>query len=352
MFAISDLAVPIIAAPMAGGPSTPELVAAAAKAGGFGFLAGGDRSLASLQEQVTALRARSEAPFGVNLMVRGDPAALTPTRAAAVAAYRARLQPWADRYNAVIPNPDPTHRDAWDEKLAWLTSHPVPVVSFIFGCPTAEEVSLLHGAGSAVGVTVTTPDDAEEAERRGANFLIVQGPEAGGHQGTWSVDAEPNALPLMQLLAAVDERVNLPLVAAGGISTGEKIAAALDGGASAVQLGTAFLRSQESGAHPLYKQLLADPAAPETSPTRAFSGRVAWGLRNPLMHELSAVAPAAYPEVNQMTKPIRAGSAKAGDPAALSLWAGTGYRTAQDHPAATIVASLWADAEAARADCA
>lgn len=346
MFRFENLDIPIVAAPMAGGPSTPDLVLAATAAGGFGFLAGGDRPIGSLKEQVDAVRTSSSAPFGVNLMVPGDPALLTEARAGEVAAYRQRLQPWADRFGVEIPDPAPSFRDDWDEKLSLLVNDPVACVSFIFGCSNEATISRLHEAGSSVAVTVTNVDDAMEAARRGVDVLIVQGPDAGGHQGTWSVAAGINTLPLPDLLAAVRDAVDVSLIAAGGVGAGRDIAQALARGASAVQIGTALVRTPECGASTLHKNMLASGRFTETMQTRAFSGRVARGLRNAFMDDLSGDAPMAYPEVNQMTKRIRGTAAGVGEPDGCSIWAGLSFALAADAPAVEVITTLWRDAKA------
>lgn len=163
-----------------------------------------------------------------------------------------------------------------------------------------------------------------------------------------TIRKKDETLELFPLLAQVRTAVRIPLVAAGGIMDGRGIAAALKAGASAVQLGTAFLRCPESGAHPLHKQALADPRFAETAVTRAFTGRPARGLVNRFMAEYRAMAPAAYPHVHHMTKPLRAASAKVGDPEGMSLWAGTGYRLARELPAAELVEELKRELEEAQ----
>lgn len=343
MFSFESLQVPIVISPMAGGPSTPALVRAAVEAGGFGFLAGGDRSPEQLLVEIEEARAGGY-PVGVNLMVPGDPALLTPERANAVERYREALRPWADRYGIELPPLDTTDQPAWRGKLEVLIEARVDVASSIFGCPTADEIAELREAGIAVGVTVTNVEDAIEAERRGADFLIVQGPLAGGHQGTWSMSAPVNQRSLDELLAAVRSRVNVPLLAAGGITTGADIRSMLNAGAVAVQMGTAFLRSDESGAAPMYKDALASGNYEETVPTRAFSGRVARAVANAFAREFTSIAPAAYGEVNNLTRAIRAASAAAGDPEGFSLYAGVGFAAAVEGGAGEIMARLWNDA--------
>lgn len=346
MFNFSDLAVPIVISPMAGGPSTPELVRSAIDAGGFGFLAAGYQSADQMEAEINAVRSDRERPVAVNLMVPDDPSLLTASRAQLVKDYRRTLQPWADKFGIALEPADTSDQPDWASKLDVLVHMGVNVASFIFGCPTATEISRLREAGIDVGATVTNIEDAQEAERRGCTFLIVQGPNAGGHQGTWSVDAPINHRPLPLLVAAVREVVSIPFIAAGGITTGQDIRAMLDAGAAAVQLGTAFLRSVECGASPVYKRALGSGEFAETMQTRAFSGRVARALANEFATTQTPFAPEAYPELNGLTKPIRAASAVATDPVAMSLYAGVGFASAEERPAGEIIANLWNQAQA------
>ncbi|QOR82919.1 nitronate monooxygenase [Geobacillus stearothermophilus] len=339
----STLPIPIIQAPMAGGVSTPELAAAVSNAGGLGFLAGGYKTAEAMKKEIHELRTLTDRPFGVNVFVPGD----KTVDEEAVERYRVALAAEAERFGASVGEPK-WEDDDWAAKLDVLLQERVPVVSFTFGCPDKEVIAALQKAGSFVIVTVTAVEEAEMAAEAGANALCVQGAEAGGHRASFGNDPEKDeALELFPLLARVRAAVRVPLAAAGGIMDGRGIAAALKAGASAVQLGTAFLRCPESGAHPLHKQALADPRFVETAVTRAFTGRPARGLVNRFMAEYRALAPAAYPHVHHMTKPLRAASAKAGDPEGMSLWAGTGYRLARELPAAELVEELKRELEEA-----
>lgn len=342
MFDLAELRTPIVAAPMAGGPSTPALVAAVGRAGGLGFLAAGYKTSQALAEQIDDLRGRTAAPFGVNLFVP-QPA----PDVASIARYREELAAEAARYDVALPEPDPGDDDGWDEKIALLLDQPVPVVSFTFGAPPDDVVAELHRVGTFVIATVTTVAEAESAAARGVDALCVQGPDAGGHNGTHDPCADPGSVPLLELIAATRERTPLPLIAAGGIVTGTDVADALRAGARAVQLGTVYLRTPESGAKPAHKRALADPRFTTTVVTRAFSGRPARGLRNRFIAEHDASAVPGYPLINQLTQPLRAAAAAQDDPDGLALWAGTGYRHATDTPAEALTTQLWESAQAA-----
>ncbi len=321
---------PVVVAPMAGGPSTPGLVIAAADAGALAFLAAGYKTAAALRAEMDAVRAGTGAPFGVNVFVPGAPA-----DRAALARYLAELEPEAAALG-VRPGTAGWDDDDWDAKLAALLAGPPAVVSFTFGCPGEDVIAALRAAGSQVWVTVTAPGEAAVAAARGADGLCVQGPEAGAHRGTFSASASPPAVPLHQLLRDVAAVTTLPLIAAGAIMGHADVRATMAAGAAAAQCGTAFLRCPESGAQSLHKAALADPVFTATAVTRAFTGRPARGLVNRFMLD-HPDAPAAYPEVHFATRPIRAAAAAAGDTGRMSLWAGEGYRAATERPAAEIV---------------
>ncbi|MFI9364929.1 nitronate monooxygenase [Kitasatospora sp. NPDC053057] len=334
---LDELAVPVIGAPMAGGASTPELVAAVNRAGGLGFLAAGYKSATGMAEQIAAVRKSTDRPYGVNLFVPAPPA-----DPAAVAAYRERLRPEAERWGVALPEEIGPDRDDWEAKLAALLADPVPVVSYTFGLPTAEEAAALRAVGTLQVGTVTTPEEARAAQAVGMDALCVQGPEAGGHRGTHRAADAPGELPLLELLPAVRVVTSLPLIAAGGLGDGAAIAAALRAGAAAVQLGTALLRSDESGASAAHRAALTE--LPETVVTRAFTGRPARGLRNAFIDRHGPYAPSAYPEVHHLTAPLRTAATRRADTTAMHLWAGTAHRLARTGPAEEIVAQLWRSA--------
>ncbi|GAA3187022.1 MULTISPECIES: NAD(P)H-dependent flavin oxidoreductase [Streptomyces] len=342
MFDLSQLRIPLVQAPMAGGPGSVALAVAVSRAGGLGTLAAGYKTPAQLAEQIAGVRAKADAAFGVNVFVPQEVPAPD-----AVAPYRAELAAEAERWGVTLPEPDRGDTDFWDEKIALLTADPVPVVSFTFGAPPAETVEALRRAGSRVIVTVTTVAEAREAEALGVDALCVQGPEAGGHRGTFDPYAEPDPTPLAELLPAVAAATRLPLIATGGLASGADIAGVLRAGATAAQLGTAYLRTPEAGTAAAYREALTRPEFEATVVTRAFSGRYARGLRNRFIEEHDASAPVGYPLVNQLTKPLRAAAAAAGDAHGLSLWAGVNHRKAERVPAGELTERLWAEAAAA-----
>jgi nitronate monooxygenase len=327
---------PLAVSPMAGGPSTVELVVAVARAGAFGFLAGGYRTAQALAEDMAAVRSAGVASFGVNVFVPGNPA----EDPRALAAYVAALEPEAAALGTALGKPQ-WDDDGYDDKVAVLVSQPPALVSFTFGCPDAEVVRSLRAGGALVAVTVTTPEEATRALGVGPDCLCLQGSEAGAHRGSFTNDERPDQdRPVRALLAAVRRRTRVPLIAAGGVSGPADVARLLAGGATMVQAGTAFLRCPESGAHPVYKEALA-AAVPSgvTAVTRAYSGRRARGVVNTMLRAHPG-APAAYPEINNATRPLRAAAAAAGDPEHMSIYAGTGFGASPADPAAAVVARL------------
>jgi nitronate monooxygenase len=328
---------PIVVAPMAGGPSTTELVTAAARAGALGFLAAGYKTPEAMTAEIAAVRAATSEPFGVNVFVPGARCA----DAEAVDQYLSSLT-MDGATGKTAPGDATWDDDEFDGKVAALLADPPPVTSFTFGCPAAELIDALRRAGSAVVVTVTGPDEAAAAAAAGADALGVQGFEAGAHRATFVNDDAPGRdLGLLSLIGEVAAVTGLPQIAAGGIMGPRQVEAVLAAGVVAAQCGTAFLRCPESGAHPLYKAALADPRYNATTLTRAFSGRPARGLVNQFIRD-HADAPAAYPEINNATRPLRAAAAARGDTEQMSLWAGQGYRSAAERPAGEIIERLCA----------
>ena len=339
------LRVPIVQAPLAGGPSTPELAAAVSREGGLGFVAAGYRTADQLADDLAATRSTAGGkPLGVNLFVPGpasDPAAYR--------AYVERLRPEAERHGVELGEPR-ADDDGWDAKLELLERERVEVVSFTFGCPSPEAIERLAARGTAVWVTVTNTGEARAAAEAGADALVVQGAEAGGHRGGF-VDAEGvTATGLLALLQLVRAAVDLPLVATGGIMTGAGVAAALAAGARAAQLGTAFMLCPEAATSEVHRRAIVE--ARPTRLTRAFTGRLARGVENRFIAEHGLEGPVAYPEIHHVTSPLRAAARKAGDPDPVNLWAGEAHELARPIPAGELVERLAAEAREALAQAA
>lgn len=327
---------PIIAAPMAGGPSTPGLVVAAAGAGALGFLAGGGLTPGALDDDLGAVERGTGRPYGVNLFLPSPRTA----DLSAVRAYAARVA----AFTGGAPGEPAWDDDAVGEKLQVVTRHRPAVVSFTFGLPTAGMCESVRRCGALAVATVTTPAEAAAATALGVDAIVAQGAEAGGHRAVFTDDGvSPGGGDLIgrdELLRAVRDVTTVPVVAAGGVGDGAQVADAVRHGAVAAQVGTAFLCCPEAGTPQPHRAALLDGRYPETVVTRAFTGRPARGLRNEFADALDAYAPAAYPEVHRVTRPVRARAAADGDPAHLHLWAGTGWRSIVAEPAAAVVARL------------
>jgi nitronate monooxygenase len=346
-FALDMLAHPIVQAPMAGGPSTPALAAAVSGAGGLGFLAAGYKDIEAVGGDLDELRRLLPAgvPFGINLFAPPGHGA----GAADVAAYAVTLGAEAARSGAALGDAR-WDDDRYAEKLDLVCAEHVAVVSFTFGCPSPDDVRRLQDAGAAVWVTVTTAAEARAAQAAGADGLIAQGVEAGGHRGAFD-DAQPGDLGLLALLALVRGTVGdaTPLIATGAIATGRGVAAVLAAGAAAAQLGTAFMLCPEAATLPAQRSAIEDAHA-GTALTRAFTGRTARGIVNRFLREHSRAAPSAYPEVHHLTAPIRAAARQHGDADGFNLWAGQAYPLARAMPAAELVVQLADEARAVLAD--
>lgn len=334
---------PIIQAPMSGGPSTPALAAAVSDAGGLGFLAAGYKAPEDLQADISAVRRLTSAGFGVNLFLLAD----TPVDDAAVSRYAEALSGEQARHQAALGRPR-FDDDAFAAKLEIVLEEQPAIVSFTFGCPSSELVARLHERQIEVWVTITDPDEARRAADAGADALVAQGVEAGGHRGSFDDLDGRGELSLLPLLRLTAETSDLPMIASGGIADGAGVAAALAAGARAAQIGTAFMRCPEAATSQVHKDALTQPAA--TALTRAFTGRRARGIANRFMRDYGPLAPSAYPHVHHLTAPLRAAARKAQDPDQVNLWAGETHTLATEQPAADLVRRWSQDARTALTD--
>jgi nitronate monooxygenase len=337
----------IIAAPMAGGTSTTRFVEAVYHSGGLGFLAAGYKTVGAMREEVQAAKSAG-IRFGVNVFMP-DRRQLQPSAEALarLEQYRESLRGDASRYGVDVPPLTLDDDDAWQGKIDELLLDPVELVSFTFGLPGADVVGKLRQAGSMVLATVTSTAEAEFAAERGVDALVVQHGSAGAHSGAFLAAGAPaaarSAAPstTAELVREVRAAVGLPLIAAGAVSDAAAVTSVLEAGADAAQVGTALLRTDESGARQLHKDALGSDRFTETRPTRAFTGRYARALVNGFVRDHED-APEGYPAIHHLTAPIRAAAAAAGDADRLNLWAGTGWRSARTGPLAGAMDTLLA----------
>ncbi|MFO1434342.1 MAG: nitronate monooxygenase [Candidatus Competibacteraceae bacterium] len=326
---------PLIQAPMGGGISTPQLVAAVANAGGLGMLAAGSLEPEALRQAIAAVRQLTERPFAVNLAIPqlgSADTALCERSHALLAPYRAEL--------GLLPplSPIPTV-PALKEQLAVLIEASVGVVSFTFGLPEPAAMATLKRQGMIIMGTATHLLEAICLEESGVDIVVAQGAEAGGHRATFIGPPERGLVGSMALLPLLLAHLRTPVVAAGGIMNARGIAAALVGGAAGIMLGTAFLACPESGAHPHYKALLAEGTEINTTLSRAFSGRLARCLKNRFTAELQAHDSdwPGFPIQYALTQDIRHAAAEQNRPEFMALWAGQGCPLCTTRPAGALV---------------
>jgi nitronate monooxygenase len=261
-----DLDVPIVGAPMAGGPGTPALAAAVSNAGGLGFLAGGYISPDRLAYDIAAARAATTGPIGVNLFVP-QPSVADMHQ---LDFYAEALDELAEHYDVEIGYPNFGDDDGWQQKLEVLADLRPELVSFTFGAPSPDVLRWFGALGMLLFVTVTSTYEAGVALAAGADGLVVQGPDAGGHRGTFAPDMSPGTESLTELLHRIGRAHDVPLIAAGGLGSTEDVAGVLRRGAVAAQIGTALLLSDEAGTNAAHRSALGHPQFDTTVVTRAF----------------------------------------------------------------------------------
>ncbi|CAN7356663.1 nitronate monooxygenase [Phenylobacterium sp. LjRoot225] len=341
---LDGLEIPILQAPMLGA-SGAALALAVGRAGGMGSLAAGALAPDEIGPAVAAHRAASDAPFAVNLLM----APKASPDAATVDAALERLAPWYAELGEPPPAAPNAFAPDFAAQLAALTVAAPPIASFTFDVLTREQVDALHRAGTYVLGTANTVAEARAWAEVGADGICAQGSEAGGHRGYFLEDVDDSLVGTMALVAGVRAAVDLPVIAAGGIMDGRGVAAALALGASAAQMGTAFLLADEALTTPVWRDAIAAAPDDPTRLTRAFTGRYARGLENRFMREMRPVERQvpAYPVQNGLTQRLRAAATAAGNPQMTSLWAGQGVRLATPGPAEAMVRRWWDEARAA-----
>ncbi|MGB5065615.1 MAG: nitronate monooxygenase [Candidatus Competibacter sp.] len=339
-----DIRYPIIQAPMAGGPGTPQLAAAVSNAGGLGSLAGGYLQPESLRQAIAEIRALTDRPFAVNLALssaaHGDPVRLARAREL-LAPYRAEL--------GLPPQPPALPElPEFEQLLDMVMEERVSAVSFIFGAPDTVYLDLLRDAGIVTLGTATHLLEAIVLEESGVDFIIAQGAEAGGHRGTFIGHPEQGLVGILTLVPLLAKHVRVPIVAAGGIMDGRGIAAARILGAAGIEMGTAFLACPESGASPAYKALLSEGSEIATTLSRVFTGRSGRVLRNRLVNELhphEADLP-GFPLQLFLTEELSQTAAERDLTDFMALWAGQGCHLSENRPAAELIAA-WVEQVAA-----
>jgi len=335
---------PIIQAPMAGA-SNAVLAATVSEAGGLGGFGGTDSSPETLRAVIRGIRERTTKPFIINLYA--DRAGPYDVPAASEGALKAALTPAHVELDAGLP-PDPIDLFArFEEQVAVVIEERVPVFSSHFGLPEPSTVRALKANGTRVISTATTVDEALQLVAAGADAVIAQGNEAGGHRGTFSSEFKKAEIGTLALVPQIADAVSVPVIAAGGIMDGRGIAAALMLGATGVQMGTAFVACPETGANAAYVNRLLAAEAGDAVLTDTFSGRPMRVLRNRLVDllEENCAHRLDFPEQLSMTRNLRRAALARNDDRFLPLWAGQGVPLARAIPAADLVKSLVAETQ-------
>jgi len=330
------LALPIIQAPMTGS-DTPQLAGAVSRAGGLGMLGCGIRGPEAMRQAAADVRAATDKPFGINLLMH-------PTFEPDAVTVQAALELLAPMYGefGITPQVPERWSEDFQEQLETLIDLRPAVASFAFGILTAEQVERLHRAGCFVIGTATTPDEALAWQGVGADAVCAAGMEAGGHRGTFLRDFDASMIGTLALVPQCVDVVRIPVIAAGGIMDGRGIAAAQALGAQAVQMGTAFLVCPESAIGPAQRAAMACAQASDTCVTRVYSGRPARCIVNTMVRRLlpHEIEIAPYPVQIALTAPIRQAASTNDQADYLFLLAGQGVSAVRALPAAQLMALL------------
>ena len=333
--------VPILLAPMAGGPTTPELVSAVSDAGGFGQFGAAYLSGDAIRDMANQLQSRTNKGFGINLFIPEDPAVTDEESAAATAA----IAEYFSQFGAPVPESVTNVMPNFEEQITAIIESGIKLCSFHLGLGPQSSIDALKNAGVVTVASVTSVAEGYEAEATGIEFIIAQGSEAGGHRGTWVGAWEDSMTGTLSLVSQLTSSLSTPVIAAGGIMDGRGMAAALTLGAVGVQMGTAFLTCPEAGVHPAYKQALLDSKDDTTTVTQKFSGRPARGLRNRYITEMEASsAPILpFPFQNSLTGSLRKAAAAANDTDFMSMWCGQAASLSRRLPAAKLIETMVAE---------
>ncbi|TDL30869.1 nitronate monooxygenase [Jeotgalibacillus sp. S-D1] len=338
---------PIIQAPMAGGVTTSELVAAVSNKGALGMIGAGYMSPSGLRDQIRDIKKRTSNLFGINLFV---PSPFSSTQEDIQHAqellkpFRTQLKLEEQEIN--IPDCE-QEAETFAQLIDIVLEEKIGVCSFTFGLPSGEVIKRLKAHGVVLIGTAATVREAIEAERSGMDMVVVQGCEAGGHRGAFLPDAKESMIGLMSLIPQAVDSIEIPVIAAGGIMDGRALMAARCLGAKGVMMGTAFLTCSESGASSVHKKAVLEAREDEIVMTRAFSGKWARGVHNRFIEEMkhSQLDVPVFPVQNTLTKAIRSASSSQGNPDCMSLWSGQSPMLAKEQTAAQLIDSVTEQAQ-------
>lgn len=331
---------PIIQAGMAGGPTTPELVAAVSNAGGMGMLGAGYMTPEAMKNSVSKIRNLTDKPFGVNLFIPNGNVVVDGEAVSQMKEHLKSMGPFGEE--TIKVHLENTSSEQFKKQLEVILDEKVPIFSFTFGVLGEKETEQLKQQGIFVIGTATTVEEAIQLEKNHVDAIVAQGFEAGGHRGTFLRAYENSFIGTMALVPQVVDNVRIPVIASGGIMDGRGIVASLALGASAVQMGTAFLASQESGAHPKYKQAVLQSRDTDTVMTKMFSGKPARGIQNTFIESMQGYKGdiPVYPIQNALTRPMRNWAKQEENSEYMSLWAGQASSLSSETTAFDIVLQL------------
>ncbi|TCP28828.1 nitronate monooxygenase [Scopulibacillus darangshiensis] len=329
---------PIIQAGMAGGTTTPELVAAVSNSGGLGTLGAGYMSPEQTKEAIQEIKQLTGQPFGVNIFIPEIPDVSEET----IEKANEWLRPFREELQLTEPEIKKQAASLFEKQIAIILEERVPVCSFTFGVPAKDIIRKLKKENIVVIGTATTVREAIINEEIGMDMVVMQGSEAGGHRGTFSGPFEKAMIGTMSLIPQAVDHVNIPVIAAGGIMDGRGVLAALTLGAGAAQMGTAFVTSQESGAKKQQKEAILNGTEEEPMITSVFSGKPARGIQNEFMERMAEYENELpdYPVQNALTKEIRSEAARQNRPEWLHLWSGQSPRLSKGQPASVIISDI------------
>ncbi|MCF4166218.1 nitronate monooxygenase [Zavarzinia compransoris] len=332
------LSVPVVQAPMAGGATPPAFIAECLRLGLLGSLGAAYMKPDTIAAQAAEIRARASGPLNINLFL---PCAVPPAPGVVEAMLDFMAPLHAEAGLAPPHVPDPPHPDFAGQMEALRAARP-EMASFVFGCPDAGLVAALKAEGIIVVGAATHLAEAEAVAAAGVDAVVAQGAEAGGHRATFIGSFEAGQVPTLDLVARIAGRLDIPVIAAGGLMDGVDVRAALDAGAAMVQIGTALLRTPECGLPAAHRDALGAGAGATTALIREWSGRAARGLPNRFTRavEDAGLAVPPFPVQNAITQALRGKGRAVGDPDRLALWCGTGYSRAKAVPLADVVAEM------------
>jgi nitronate monooxygenase len=343
VFSFAQLAFPLIQAPMAGGITTPQLVAAVANHGGVGSFGFAYSTPEKIHTDLLAAQTLTSGPINANFFVF-SPIRL-PSDETQTNAMQALQSLGVDGVQSLTIPTEPFYPNLMEQLESIWKARPA-ILSFHFGLPPDGVIATAHALGIAVGISATSLAEALAIESAHADFIVAQGIEAGGHRGQFDLQAKDDALSTLELTAQLAKHCRIPIVAAGGIMNGADIHAALSKGAQAAQLGTAFLCCDEAGTPPSYRDYLLHQQDRPTTLTKAFSGRLARGLENTFTRTMQDKTTLPFPIQNTLTGHLRQWALAQNNAEYQSLWAGTAYAQVQSMSTQDLMQQLRDEIEA------